>query len=238
STYTFGFVYLDNLAGLTFHLEGTFRRDANKFIVKKQPITNVVKQRLGPNDMKVAIIPKVRFEELKVDEFPEWLKTYKGNDTLSVARLYMLGVTYNQWRESNKALYYLDRASIKDPGYKGLSYEYAFAYNATKQYKKAIEVLDKAFVLNPNDCNLLKEQMFAQMNLKEVDKAIETCVKAFQSCPQRNVKSEMLYNICYHYFKQKNKREFKKWTDEARKFFSPSDEALKVIAKMEAEIER
>lgn len=236
STYTYGFVYLDNMAGLTFHLGGTFRVDGNSFTAKEQPTTAMVKRRLVPNFTKVAIISKARFESLKVDEFPDWLKVYKGIDTASIERLYKLGFTFNQWNEPIKALYYLDRASKINPKHRGLGYEYAFAYNASKQYDKAIVVLDEALILSPNDCNLLKELMFAQMNLKQVDKAIETCKKAYQLCTQKNIKSEMLYNITYHYYIQKDKVQFKVWAEESKKFLGPTDNAMKSIAKMESEI--
>ena len=236
STYTYGFVYLDNMAGLTFHLGGSFKVEEGKFLAKEQPVTSMMKRRLAPNRTKVAILPKSRFKEINVDEYPEWLKVYKGADTASIARLYKLGFTYNQWSEPLKALYYLDRASKIDPKYRGLIYEYAFAYNASKQYDKAIAVLNEAFISNPNDCNLLKELMYAQMNLKQVEKAIETCKKAYQSCSQKNIKSEMLYNITYHYFTQKDKEQFKTWAEEAKKFLGPTDNAMKSIAKMETEL--
>ncbi len=236
STFTYGFVYLDNMAGLTFHLGGTFKLNGNSLIVKAQSTNAMMKQRLAPTALKVAIIPKERFESLKIDEFPDWLKIYKGADTASIARLYKLAVTHNQWNEPIKALSYLGRANKIDPKHKGIAYEYAFAYNASKQYDKAIIVLDDALILSPNDCDLLKELMYAQMNLKQIDKAIETCKKAYQLCTQKNIKSEMLYNITYHYFKQKDKVQFKLWAEESKKILGPADNAMKAITKMESEI--
>src|ERR1700757_2252699 len=58
STYTYGFIYIDDQAGLTFNNEGTFKFKPNGTIeIKKISDTNI-KLRLQPNNVQVAIIPQ------------------------------------------------------------------------------------------------------------------------------------------------------------------------------------
>src|SRR3712207_5058884 len=71
SFYAFGFIYIDEHAGLTLNYEGTFRILATgEFFPKKLDSTNM-KVRLQPNNVLVAFIPENRFKELRITAVPE-----------------------------------------------------------------------------------------------------------------------------------------------------------------------
>lgn len=238
STFMYGFVYLDQTAGLTFHLEGTFKISNETFIVvNKQPIANRIIQRLSPNQVKVALIPPSKMNELQLNQEPDWLKIYK-RDSNSITSLFRLGSTFNAWKENTKALTYLDQVKKIDPNYKGLVYEEAFAYNALGAYDKAVEVITAGLKLNENDCSLYAELAYAQMNLKQVEKSIETCKKALVNCSDTNLKSQMMYNIVYHFYNIKDKAQFNIWSEEAKKLFGTNANILQTLEKWKAELNK
>jgi tetratricopeptide (TPR) repeat protein len=234
SSYSYGFIYIDAQAGLTFNLEGTFKIGAANVFVPTKMAANV-KYRLQANQVKVAVIPSERLKELQLPEFPDWLKSYE-TDTASVARLYRWGFLYNSWDECAKALTYLERAQEIDPGYKGLKFELAYAYNALGQYDKALPVLNSAIGTDPNNCYLYKELAFAEMHLGQLEKASETGRKGIVICSDNQMKSEIAYNLAYGYYKIKDKEKFKYWADETRKWATNGDQFTTNIHKMEAEI--
>lgn len=238
STYTYGFVYLDNTAGLTFHLDGTYKlSNEGKIIVKKQPITEIFKQRLSPNNVKVAVIPTSMFSDLQIQEFPDWLKSYKKDDN-NIDRMFRLGFTHNAWNEPEKGLIYLLKVEQINPKYSGLSYELAFAYNALKQYDKAIFILQEALKTDPKNCEFYKELIYAQMNLKQVDNAMESGKLALDVCTDKNFRAQLLRNLVYNYFNKKDKAQFKIWAEKAKVEMATVPGALQGIAKWEAELNK
>src|SRR5580698_10392124 len=145
STYPFGFIYIDEQAGLTFDLKGNFSISADNIWMPHRvgdSTMGSIKYRLQPNQVKVAIIPSSRFGELQITTQPDWLKFYQ-TDTGSIQHLYRWGFLYNSWDFSARALTYLQRAYVLNPDFKGLAFELGYAYNALEQYEKAIPVLQK-----------------------------------------------------------------------------------------------
>ena len=81
SSYTFGFIYIDHIAGLTFNYESSFIINSDGSLVRKSVIDSSMasyKIRLQPNNVKVAIIPNSIFAELKIKDTPEWLHFYNS----------------------------------------------------------------------------------------------------------------------------------------------------------------
>ena len=235
STYAYGFIYIDAQAGLTLNYEGKFAISPNGRFVPKKLDSVGMKYRLQPNQVKVAIIPASKFQELQITGRPEWLKFYE-TDTASVARLYRWGFLYNSWGESAKALTYLERAQKIDARFKGLAFELGFAYNALQQYDKAITVLESAVAAAPNDCYGYKELSFAQLNLGQLDQASATCKKGIAICTDKALKCEIAYNLTYKYFAAKDKTNFAWWAGETKKWANPGDQFSTNISKMEASI--
>jgi tetratricopeptide (TPR) repeat protein len=217
SRYTYGFIYIDGQAGLTFNYEGTFTiSEAGQFIPKKLDSSNV-KVRLKPNNVLVAFIPESLYDQLKITAIPEWLKNYK-TDTNSIARLYRWGYLYNGWDQCAKALTYLERAQKINPRYKGLEVELAYSYNCLQQYDKAILVLEDADAIDPSDAYTNKELVYAQVHNGELDKAAESCKKAVALCKDQSYIGENYYTMLRGYYLKKDKVNFKLLVDVTKKW--------------------
>jgi tetratricopeptide (TPR) repeat protein len=233
SCYSFGFIYIDEQAGLTYNFEGSFKifENGDFKMVKKIENTNM-KIRLNANNVKVAIIPESKFRDLNISATPDWLSNYK-TDTNSIKRLYRWGFLYNSWDECTKALTYLEKAQAINPKYKGLEFELAFAYNALEQYEKAIAILNSAIETSPDECLLYKELAFAQMHLGQLEIASKTCNKGISICTEMEIKCEISYNLAYQYYKNKDKKNFKKWAKKAKKYSFKNNPFIPNIDKME-----
>lgn len=238
STYTYGSVYLDNMAGLTFHLDGTYKISSQgKIILNKQPVYEILKKRISPNHVKVAVIPEVMFNDLQIKQFPDWLKSYKSDEN-NIDRMFMLGFTHNAWGNSEKALSYLKKVEENNPKKRGLYYELAFAYNALRQYDKAIIITTEALKLDSKNCELFKELLYAEMNLKQIDKAMESSKLALDVCTDKNFRMQMLRDLLYNYYTKKDKEQFKFWAEKAKVEMVNVPGALQGIAKWEAELNK
>lgn len=235
SSYAFGFIYIDEQAGLTFNHEGTFTiKQTGEFVPKKFDSTSV-KIRLEPNNVLVAFIPESKFQELKISAVPEWLKYYK-TDTNSVARLYHWGFMYNGWDECAKALTFLEKAERIDPTYKGLAVELAYSYNCLNQHDKAISVLQTAIQKDPIDAYMNKELIYAQIKSGLLDEAAQSCKKAIALCKDQSYNGENCYNLLHTYYVNKDRKNFLLWLDETKKWASSNVKMMSGILKMEKEM--
>jgi tetratricopeptide (TPR) repeat protein len=230
STFIYGFVYLDNTAGLTFNLEGSFKIDGGKLVPTKDK-NSMIKTRLEPSNRKVGIIDPLMFKELEIEEFPWWYKNY-NSDPNSIDRLYRLAFVYNEWNECALALPYLERVKAIDPNFKGLKTEFAFAYNALGQFDKAIVVLKDALKEAAGDCYLYKELVYAQTYLGLADDAKASAIKGIASCNSNGLKGEMAFNVAYQYFKLKDKEQFQTWATETEKWAKPDSQLAKALVDL------
>ncbi len=236
-TYTYGFIYIDAYAGLTFNYEGTFRvLEDGKFVPAKLD-TAGIKVRLTPNNVLVAFIPENKFKELKISDPPEWLKHYR-TDTGSVERLYRWGYMYNGWGECAKALTYLQRAQKANPKYKGLRVELAYSYNCLGRYDDAISVLKDALNDDPADAYTNKELVFAQIKSGRLDEAAKSCKNAIAVCTDQKYNGENCYNLLHTYFEKRDKKNFDLWLEEGRKWNVKSVPITNSIDQMEKEINK
>lgn len=237
SSYAYGFIYIDEQAGLTLNYEGTFKiTPTGQFIPKKLNSTNM-KVRLQPNNVLVAFIPESKFQELEITAIPEWLKYYK-TDTNSVSRLYHWGFMYNGWNECAKALTFLEKAEKIEPTYKELAVELAYSYNCLGQYDNAASVLKDALKANPQDAYTNKELIYALIKSGQLDKASESCKKAIAICTDKTYNGENCYNLLHTYFVKKDKENFSVWLSETKKWNANNDQLLKSITTMEREMNK
>jgi tetratricopeptide (TPR) repeat protein len=241
STYTFGFIYIDSQAGLTFNYEGKFKieKDGRFNKLKSEFGNNVgfIKSRLEPNRIAIAEIPEAKFKELNIEKTPDWLASYKTDEN-TVDRLYRWGYRYNGWNECEKALTFLEKAEKMDENFKGLQTELAFSYNALEKYDKAEISLKKAIANNPKDCYTYKELAYTYTKLFNFNKVAETYKKMTKICAEKNFIQETAYNLAYEYFKVKDKTNFKKWKIEAEKWSKTENQYTKNLNQMETEINK
>lgn len=236
SSYTYGFIYIDEQAGLTFNLEGTFKIGSNKlYQIEKSKETNI-KARLQPNNVKVAIIPTSMYQDLQIDSIPEWLKYYKENIN-SIERLYKWGYMYNGWNQCEKALAYLLKANEINPSYKGLAVEIAYSYNCLKDYNNALLILENAIIKEPQDSYINKEFIYTLIRLNRIDKAIEQYQKSLVLKINDEYNAENCFNILVYYYNQNDKENFDIWKQEIKKWRNENEQIKNYIKQMENQFE-
>jgi tetratricopeptide (TPR) repeat protein len=231
-SYVFGFIYIDEAAGLTFNYEGRFTISSEGKFIPERLDSVSIKHRLQPNNVQVAIIPFTKLEELQAKEIPDWLKYYRtGLGTAK--RLQRWGYYYNDWGMSDKALEYLEPGYKLDPDFQGMAFELGFAYNTLERYEQAIPVITKALELSPKECYLYKELVFAQCNTDKLADAENAARVGLPYCNETEMKAEITYNIAYQYYKKRDKENFAKWAVETKKWAAKDGLIDKTIRNLE-----
>ncbi|WP_231426648.1 MULTISPECIES: hypothetical protein [Pedobacter] len=235
--YYYGYVYLDNSAGLTFYLDGAFSINSASNYVKMK--VKKIKVRIAPNKLLAAEIPADRFKELGITPTPEWLKLYKTDDQ-NVDRLFRLGQTYNKWGDAAKALKYLKQTKSKDKKYPGLDREFYYAYNGKKRELIASFYLGEALAdvseARQTNCELYKSLVFKQTNANELKQAEDMYYYAIKECTDETAKADMAYNIAFKYYKLMNKDKLKHWQNEVFRWIVPNDSYAERVEKMTASL--
>lgn len=241
STFMFGFIYIDQMAGLTLNHEGKFKiTKSGKFelIGDADKSIGFIKARLQPNNNKLAEIPENKFSELKIKKIPDWLSVYKAGEG-TIERLYRWGYLYNGYGECEKALTFLLEAEKKDSNYKGLQIEIAYSYNHLGKYELAEKCLNKAIKHDPNDCYLLKELAFTYTKQKNYEKAVIVLDKMKSKCEkEENYIIETTYNLAYEYYAAKNKVKFNEWKEKVNKIAKPENIYYKYVLLMEKDLNK
>jgi tetratricopeptide (TPR) repeat protein len=234
--YTYGFIYVDIYAGITFHLGGSFYIDKNeKYIGDEQPAHQIMKKRLdNPNIVKMAILSDHILKELNLSKEPDWLSSYKFSED-SVENLKQLGFHYNHVGACEKALIYLNKAYKKEPHYKGLEFEIAYAYNHLGQYDKAIPILEKALKNDSKNYSFYRELGFAFVKQNRLNDAEKIYTKGISLSDNKFEKSEMALNMAQGYFLAKNKVKFTEWAEITRKYAEKDSQYSKYIDFFEKE---
>ncbi len=219
-SYTLEFIYIDEQAGLTADVAGSFKIINDHFVFSKLLDSTVgsFKVRVPPTaDVPVAIVPASALKEMGIDETPKWLFAYKQTSD-SVARMVRWGYLYNDWGQSALALPYLEKAYRLDPNKKGLLFELTFAYNALEQYEKSIPLLEKASSAEPRNCGVLKELAYAYTQKEDLAQAAVVYKKLVDNCPDNTgFINETAYNLAYHYYSQADQKNFMLWYNEAKR---------------------
>lgn len=237
SAYAYGFIYIDASAGLTLNYEGTFKiTQTGSFVPKKLDSTSM-KVRLKPNNVHVAFIPDEKFNELKIDAIPQWLKFYKS-DTNSIERLYRWGFLYNSWNECAKALTYLERAEKLNRKFKGLAVELSFSYNCLNQFDKAELVLEEEIKMNAIDAYVNKEYIYTLARNNKIDKAAKQFETTLSKLQDNQYNAENCYTILKSYYDKKDKVNFNKWFDILQKQTNENKMISNYADRMKADINK
>lgn len=235
STSAYGFIYIDEDAGLTFNLEGKYKLTPEGKLQAEKTSGSNIKMRLEPNNVKVAVIPESMYTVFQVDTVPEWLQYYQTNLN-SVARLYKWGFMYNGWDMCDKALEYLLKAQAIDPNYPDLAVEIAYSYNCLNQYEEALSVLETAIKNNPTDAYINKEYIYSLVNSKKIDKAIEQYLHSVDIDIAKTFNAENCFNILGYYYKQNDAANFKIWKKELKKWPINNPQIKDYLKRMEEDM--
>lgn len=231
----YGFIYIDEQAGFTFHMDGSFNFiNGNMSLVESLGETSNIKYRIPSRWTNVALIPKNQLAKLNLPEQPEWLQYYVETPP-STSYLKSIGYFYNHVGASHQALSSLLKAYQKDPHYKGLEFELAFAYNALQKFDKAIPILENALKNQPKNALFYRELGYALINTKQFEKAEKTYLKGIEISDKNSEKSEMAVNMSHTYFKLKNRKKFDEWAQITRKHAPKNSQFLLYINKFEEE---
>lgn len=232
STYLYGFVYLDDMAGFTFNVESTFHVDnSGKFISKTADKTSFIKHRLEKNTVKMAVLSTKRQKELGLPKEPDWLKIYNKYDS-EVEQLTRCGFHLNALDACESALIPLLKANKIDSNFKGLAFEIAYAYNHLGQFEKAVPVLEKV-IKNSNDEMLYKELGYAYINSKKFIDAENIYKKGIKISKSDAIKGEMAINMTNAYFIERNRIKFDEWANITRQYSKQNPTFLKYLDHFE-----
>jgi len=238
--YTFGFVYLDPQAGLTFDLAGHFTMKDSTFIFDKEEKASYKYRLSSQNNIPVSIIPETMYKKLDIQKVPNWLDSYKSDEN-SPQYMYSMGYLYNEWNECAKAVPFLERAMKINPNFVAsnglkLSAELAFSYSCISNYDKAISVLETSLENDPNDAYTYKELIYAQIHSDKISDAIEAFNSAITICKNTEYNGENAINILATFFNKNEKENFDKWLPIAKEWNEKNNTYLNKIIEMENKI--
>lgn len=222
SGYSFGFVYIDSMAGLTLQFTGTFKSVNGRYVPSYPFKDQSVKMRMSQSRAQVAWIDPARFSELDVPAVPDWLKYYEGNPN-ATAHLWRWGYLYNEYEQPRIALGFLRRALAQDSAFKGLAEEAAFSYNALQEYDSAI-VLLAHYPPAQRNCYVSKELAFAYEHKHDLAGSARVYHEAEANCKDPQFLAEMAYNLTVTYYEQKDKKGFATWAAELRRWLGAASD--------------
>lgn len=219
STYTYGFVYIDVMAGFTFRYQSTFRvtKKGLKNSSVADPEAETVKYKLNRRTSLVSVLTDKQIAQLGLPRKPKWLATFKGGFEKPEYQK-RIGAHYNHAGASHLAIAPLNKAYKLKPHLKGLEFELGYAYNTLQQFDKAIKVLENAIRKNPRNPLFYRELGYAYNYSQQVEKAENTYLKGISLSKDDFGKSEMAYNMTYSFFEMKNRAKFDKWVKITKKY--------------------
>lgn len=217
STYTVGFIYIDETAGFTFNYESPFLIKNNGLEKLPRILESSFKIRLAQNTANVAILSDEEISQLNLPKEPDWLKYYKVNENEN-SYLVRVGLLYNSVGASQNAIEPLLKVYEKEPHFQGLEFELAYAYNAINDFDKAISVLNKAIKNDPNNFWYYRELGYAFVNQNKIDAAEKTYLRGIRLTKEKNQRAEMALNMARGYFQIKDKTKFGKWIKLTKKY--------------------
>lgn len=217
TTYTFGFIYIDEQAGFTFDYTSHFEKTENGLKKLPRQFEAGLKSRLSRNTIDVAILSNEQIKQLELPKEPEWLAIYKEGSE-KPEYLKNIGFHYNASGASNLALEPLLKAYGMEPHLKGLEFELAYAYNATGKFNKAIPVLEKAIENDPQIFWFYRELGFSYKNLGQIEKAEKIYRKGLELTKDKSQKAEIAVNMAQSYAQLKDEKRFKEWAKLTKKY--------------------
>ena len=231
-SYMLMFLYLDHSAGFTFSYEGTFTIENNKYIYKAKERESRIIYRIEKNSRLLAIVDDKRIAEMKLPQYPDWLSNYqKGeNDTYGQ---YRRGFIFNDVGASELALPILLKAYAKEPHFKGLEFEIAYAYNALNQPAEAVKILEKAIKNAPKDAMFYRELGYSYKHLKKYADAEKTYKKGIALSDNKVQQAEMAFNMAGAYYEKKDRTKYEEWKTELKKYADENSFYYNEILKMD-----
>jgi tetratricopeptide (TPR) repeat protein len=212
NSYLMGYIYLDEILGITFVFEHTLTLDLKEAAAAKTNLNSFSsKKKLDAATPFVYLLPLYKITQLHLPEKPEWIEIYDRFEK-STADLVLKGYQYNAIGKSNLALPFLEKAYEKEPLTKNLAFELSYAYNATEQYEKAVGVLNEAIKLDSKNFMLYRELGFSFLKTERIEAAENIYEKGVACCENATEKRAMAIDMAQLFFELKDQLKFEKWT--------------------------
>lgn len=220
-SFQFGFIYVDEEAGFTYHLAGSFKvRGDGKLEPLPQETFDKkasVKIRLERNGIAAALTED-QVKQLGLPAKPDWLKFYEDGSN-SIRHRHRVGFWLNHMGDPAAALPYLESAYKEAPATEGLPFELSYAFNALGQFDRAIPVLTEAVTRNPKDFLLGSELAYSYLSAGKFREAVEQYLHFIDICPDdHDRKAEMAMNLAQAYGKLGDQEALKRWLENAKKW--------------------
>lgn len=237
SLYSFGFIYLDVVAGPTFEYEGRINangKELEKLVEDPKTKKSSFKYRLGKNTSAVYVLSEPELKQLDLKPEPNWLSIYNSADKISYQTA--LGSMYNANGKPDIALGILTKVYNEDKQNEKLLFELAYSYNALSRYNDAVKVLSAALKVQPTNGLFYKELVYAYTKADKLDEAEKTYKDFIDKAANKGYLYETAYNLAYSYFVKADKKGFEKWATEVEKSNQP--QFVKNIQAMRQSLEK
>lgn len=198
------FLYLDEQAGFTVHLSGSFSVDKdgrchqipNDTLDKKKM---TLKARVE-NNVPFLVLSDKCLAELELPARPDWMKFYDDGKN-SVEHRVHTGFWLNHLGDPEAALVPLESAYKENAAVPQVAFELGFADNALERFDRAAPLLAEALRRDPKALDVGSELAYALMGSGKTAEAVERYLATIVICPEtdKELKSEMAMNLghCY-----------------------------------------
>lgn len=205
-----GVPYIDPSAGYSYRFFGNISIEKDKLVFSPSDENSSITSRWQNLDLKVAVLPLDRIKELKLKDFPEFLKNYQ-TDMLDRDYSVEIASFQNGAGYSNLALPTLEKLRQENYQSQKFYFELAFAYNALDQSAKAEEVIKEAEKNNFKDEYLIKEMHYALLHQNKLLAAADYLQANFKNFKSKQYQSESILNQIITFNNQKDKINTEKW---------------------------
>lgn len=194
--YGFGYIYFDSLGGYTYKVIGTLKEENGKLKVIESYDQKVGYQiqRINNLGFKSAIIPDSMLKKLGYSKEPEWLKSYKTNDSEN-EKIEERASVLNGANYPNFALPMLEKLHKNGDKSKKLYFELMFSYNALNKFAEAEKMGNEAFKNAVEDDLIRKEYLFSLAYQKKIDSAEVYLNKNLSKFTNVDNRMEVLINM-------------------------------------------
>ena len=238
--YSFGFVYFDLQAGLTFQWGGFFDTDENgKAINIEKDSTSSVKIRIERGMLQeTAILPQEKLDALGLKDPPKWLIHYKKYDEELPENLVQTGYHYNHVGASKQALVFLEKAKEINPKTENLTFELCYAYNELGQFSKSIVYLHDELKEDSKNPLLYREIGYAYVFSEQADIAEKYYKKGLKLTDDNFMKSEMGIMMAQGFLAEGNFKKYNKWAAITRKYATKNSPFLEMLDLIDTDIKQ
>ena len=231
--YVYGYIIIDPSAGFTFKFEGVFTVANNGNFVKDYSTILTDHLLLHGTGRLFSIINPMHFNELGIKTKTAPLTGQDANaNTLSHDIAW--GTFYNNEKDSEYALSYLEAAYKLNPHAADVEYQLAFAYNALKLTDRALSVLTGAINNNAADVKLNCAMGFTLFQKGDIITGLSYVKKAIALCPDMARKRDMAIQVALFYKKSNNVTAYRDWLNQADAWTPKETEVYQQMAMINA----